>query len=54
MNTQVTVMNLLMLLGITLFLMFTVIGMRAFLQERHAWKEIEVRASNSSTKTIDE
>lgn len=50
----ITVMNLLMLLALTLLLLFTAIGVRAYVKERHSWREIEVKANQSGIKGFDE
>ena len=50
----ITVMNLLMLLAVALLLLFTGIAVRAYVQERHSWKDIEVKASQSGIKGFDE
>ncbi|QFT57112.1 hypothetical protein FIU95_21405 (plasmid) [Microbulbifer sp. THAF38] len=46
----IIVMNLLMLLALTLLLLFTVIGVLAYIKERNSWREIEVKASQSGIK----
>lgn len=50
----ITVMNLLMLLAVVLLLLFTGIAVRAYVQGRHSWKDIEVKASQSGIKGFDE
>ena len=50
----ITVMNLLMLLTVTLLLLFTGIAVRAYVQERHFLRDIEVKASQSGIKGLDE
>lgn len=50
----ITVMNLLMLLGVVLFLLFAGLGVRAYLQERHSLKNIETKARKSGRKGFDD
>ncbi|WP_158527407.1 hypothetical protein [Pelagibaculum spongiae] len=50
----ITVMNLLMVLAILLLFVFTGLAARAHLHERHAWKDIELRASQSGIKRFDD
>ncbi|SCN46871.1 hypothetical protein BAZMOX_84593_1 [methanotrophic endosymbiont of Bathymodiolus azoricus (Menez Gwen)] len=47
-------MNTLMLLAIVLLLLITGIAVRAYVQERHCWKDIKVKASQSGINGFDE
>ena len=47
------IMNLLYLLAVAVLLIFTGMAVRAYLHERHCWKEIEVKASESEITRID-
>ncbi len=47
-------MNPLTLLGIFLLILFTLLGIWAYIREKRAWKEIEKKASRSGIDVFDQ
>jgi len=50
----ISIMNLLMITGIGLLVLITILGIKAYVEDRLSWKEIERQASSSGISGFSE
>lgn len=51
---SISIMSLLMIVGVSLLLIVTVLGVKTFMDTRRFWRDIEYKAAHSPIKGFDD